>query len=66
MVAKKQNPLIILIRLALSLFLVYMVFIETGIWTAITIGLLFVGLEGLSLSLKLKDKKFRHNGVFYG
>ena len=35
----------VIIRALLAVALMYAIFTETGIWTAITFGLIFVGLE---------------------
>jgi uncharacterized membrane protein YdfJ with MMPL/SSD domain len=39
----KKIPIII--RIILTLALVFAVYTETGIWTAVSLGLIFVGIE---------------------
>ncbi len=53
----KKIPVII--RVILTLALVFAVYVETGIWTAISIGLIFAGVEINTILIKTVRAEWR-------
>lgn len=58
----KKIPIII--RIILTLALVFAVYIETGIWTAVSLGLIFAGVEINTILIKTVRAEMRVKSVF--
>ena len=63
----KKFKLWYLIRLAIALYMLYNVAIEAGIWTACTLGIIYLMFEALAVGmrrhqegLEMLDKRTKH------
>ena len=50
---KKSKKIQVIIRIILTLALIYGVYTETGIWTAVSLGLIFVAIEALTIMINM-------------
>ncbi len=53
-----------IIRIILTLALIYGVYTEAGIWTAVSLGLIFAGFEVITILINRIRAEIRVNGLF--
>ncbi len=53
-----------IIRIILTLALVFAVYTETGIWTAVSLGLIFAAFEAQTILVNKIRAELRVNGLF--
>ena len=54
---KKMNKNTVIIRIILSILLMFGIYKETGVWTTLAVFLLFLSVEGLSYIINPIDTK---------